>query len=105
MSALLTEEEFSKHVNTKYCFQAGESVGPVELELTEVRSYPSRDHEQSGMERFSAFFHGPADSFLEQKVYSVEHEEMGQFDLFLVPVAKDATGFSYEAVFNYFRTD
>ena len=100
MSANLTEEEFSKHVNTKFRV-AGEQ--PVELELDEVKGYPSRPDEQEGLERFSIFFTGPGDRLLEQKVYSLEHEQMGTFDLFLVPVSRNESGFRYEAVFNYFK--
>jgi hypothetical protein len=100
MSAPLTEAEFSKHVNTKFRV----AVEPtVELELTEVKSYMSREHEQTGMERFSAFFRGPGDRYLEQKVYSLEHEQMGGFELFLVPISQDQSGLRYEAVFNYFN--
>jgi|SRR5205085_11028794 len=100
MSALLTQEEFSKHLNTRFRV-TGEQ--PLELELTEVKGYLSQSHEQSGMERFSAFFRGPGERYLPQAMYSLEHEAMGAFDLFLVPVAKDENGFRYEAVFNYFR--
>jgi hypothetical protein len=100
MSAPLTEAEFSKHLNTKFRI-AGEQ--PIELELAEVKGYLSHAHEQSGMERFSAFFRGPREPFLPQRVYALEHESMGAFELFLVPVAKDENGFRYEAVFNYFK--
>jgi hypothetical protein len=55
------------------------------------------------MERFSAFFRGPGDHFLQQKMYSFNHEQMGAFELFLVPVSQDQSGFRYEAVFNYFK--
>ena len=100
MSAPLTEEEFSKHVNTKFRVV---NEQPIELELTEVKGYSSKPHEQTGMERFSAFFRGPADRDLAQQTYAIEHEQMGTFDLFLVPVSRDENGFRYEAVFNYFR--
>ena len=100
MSAPLTEAEFSKHVNTKFRL-AGEQ--PVELELTEVKGYLSKAHEQTGMERFSAFFNGPREPYLPQRAYSLEHYRMGAFELFLVPVGKDENGFRYEAVFNYFK--
>ena len=100
MAAELTEKEFSKHVNTKFRV-AGEQ--PVELELTEVKSYLGKAHEQTGMERFSVFFLGPADPYLRQQTYSFEHEQMGAFDLFLVPLSRDESGFRYEAVFNYFK--
>ena len=100
MSAPLTEAEFSKHVNTKFRI-AGEL--PVELELREVKGYLSKAHEQTGMERFSAFFNGPNEPFLPQRVYALEHDRMGAFELFLVPLAKDENGARYEAVFNYFK--
>jgi len=100
MSAPLTEEEFSKHLNTKFRVVNEE---PIELELTEVKGYLSKAHEQTGMERFSAFFRGPADRYLRQQTYSMEHEQMGAFELFLVPVSRDESGLRYEAVFNYFK--
>jgi len=102
MSAPLTEAEFSKHVNTKFRVALED---PLELELTEVKGYLSKAHEQTGMERFSAFFRGPADRYLKQMVYSLEHEQMGTFELFLVPLSLDETGYRYEAVFNYFKTE
>jgi hypothetical protein len=100
MSAPLTEKEFSKHVNTKFRVVIDE---PIELELIQIKGYLSKPDEQTGMERFSAFFLGPGDRYLEQKIYPIEHDQMGVFDLFLVPVSQDQGGFRYEAVFNYFK--
>ena len=100
MSAQLTEAEFSKHGNTKFRVAV---EPPVELELTEVKGYLSREHEEMGMERFSAFFSGPKDRYLDQSTYSLEHDQMGTFALFLVPVKQDQNGFRYEAVFNYYN--
>jgi hypothetical protein len=100
MSAPLTEKEFSKHLNTKFRVA---SEQPIELELAEVKGYLSKAHEQSGMERFSAFFNGPREPFLRQRVYALEHDQMGAFELFLVPIGTDENGLRYEAVFNYFK--
>ena len=100
MAAPLTEAEFSKHVNTKFRVAV---EPPVELELTQVKGYLSKPHEETGMERFSAYFRGPSDRYLVQKIYTIDHEQMGAFDLFLVPVSQDQNGFRYEAVFNYFK--
>ncbi|HKY42129.1 MAG TPA: hypothetical protein VJM50_03490 [Pyrinomonadaceae bacterium] len=99
MSVQFTEQEFSKHVNTKFRIAIEE---PVELELTEVKGYMNKENEQPGMERFSVYFNGP-DRYLPQHVYPIEHEQMGAFELFLVPVGKHDNGFRYEAVFNYFK--
>ena len=103
MSAPLTEKEFSQHVNTKFQVKL-DGQPPVELELTEVKGYLPQETEQSGMERFSIFFQGPA-LMLPQGVYHLEHEQMGELDIFLVVIAGDQKGFRYEAVFNYFKDE
>jgi uncharacterized protein DUF6916 len=101
MPASFTEKEFSQHVGTK--FHLKEDQLEIELELIEVKGYVSQAIEQGGMERFSVLFAGPGDPFLPQKGYRLEHERMGEFELFLVPVAGDKESYRYEAVFNYFR--
>jgi hypothetical protein len=102
MPVSLTEKEFSQHVNTK--FRANlEDGGAVDLELVEVKGYLSKPEEQSGMERFSAFFQGPPETRLTQKVYTLNHDRMGEFEIFLVPVGGQGQDSRYEAVFNYFK--
>ncbi len=100
MSANLTEAVFTQQLHTMFRVRV-ESPQPIELELIEVKGWRSQAMEQGGMERFSVFFNGPADSFMPQNVYALEHEQLGTHDIFLVPVARNANGFCYEAVFNY----
>lgn len=102
MPATLTEEEFSKHVNTQYRVRL-DAEQSLDLELSEVKGYMSKHHEQTGMERFSLYFDGPAEPFLPQLLYKFEHKQMGEFEMFLVPIAKSDSGFRYESVFNYFK--
>lgn len=102
MAATLTENEFSKHVNTNFRVKL-DADNSVELELLEVKGYTSRHEEQSGMERFSTYFQGPTEPHLPQQLYPFQHAEMGEFEMFLVPIAKNDKGFRYEAVFNYFK--
>ena len=101
MTATLTEEEFSKHVNTT--FHVKFIDGQIDLELDEVKDYRNKAVEREGMERFSAYFQGPAQPQLPQHVYLIEHDQMGEFEIFLVPVSQSEHGFRYEAVFNYFK--
>jgi hypothetical protein len=103
MAATLTENEFSKHVNTKFRVDLDDE-NSVDFELTEVKGYVSKHQEQSGMERFSIYFQGPAEPHLPQKLYLFHHAEMGSFEMFLVPIAKNDGGFRYESVFNYFKS-
>jgi uncharacterized protein DUF6916 len=101
MAAALTEKEFSQHVNTKFQLKLDDQK--IELELVEVKGYLPQANEQTGMERFSVFFDGPGDVRLPQRLYSLQHEQMGEIEIFLVPVSGNGKGFRYEAVFNYFR--
>jgi hypothetical protein len=48
---------------------------------------------------FSLLFRTAAGSVMPQRIYRVEHDEIGPYDIFLVPVGKDATGVLYEAIF------
>jgi hypothetical protein len=57
------------------------------------------------MERFSAVFSGPPDVLLPQRTYHMTHPEMGEFYVFLVAIGKEADGFRYEAVYNYYRQE
>jgi len=49
---------------------------------------------------FTLLFLGPAGFMLPQAIYRFEHEAIGAFDLFIVPVGQTARGVSYEAVFS-----
>jgi hypothetical protein len=98
MEASLTHEEFTKHANTKFHVQVDEHT-PVELELTEISELKLYPHQ----EQFSIVFRGPLDMVLSQGIGSFTHEQMGQFELFIVPIRRDQQGFYYEAVFNRIR--
>ena len=97
----LTEQEFSRHLNST--FQLNLEDGTLELTLVEVKAYLPGKNEQAGMERFSIYFDGPPDRRLPQGLHHLEHADMGGLDLFLVPIAGDEKKFRYEAVFNYFK--
>jgi len=48
---------------------------------------------------FSIVFVGPAEFVLPQHNYRLESVSLGAFDLFIVPIGRDAGGVKYEAVF------
>ena len=98
MEASLTHEEFTKHANTKFQVQADEN-NQVELDLTAVSEL--KLHPQQ--EEFALQFRGPLNQFLGQGVRDVTHDQMGQFELFIVPIKQNEQGFYYEAVFNRLR--
>lgn len=51
---------------------------------------------------FSLYLKSPPNVFLEQKIYNLSHEKLGEGSLFIVPIEKGGDGFVYEAVFNRF---
>lgn len=98
MEASLTHEAFSRNANSKFQVQIDQDTN-VELELIEVselKLYPQQ-------EEFTLVFRGPLDKFLGQGVRFLKHDQMGEFELFIVPVKQDEQGFHYEAVFNRLR--
>jgi hypothetical protein len=102
MSDFQSEASFAKNVNTNFRVEL-DGANPIDLKLTAVTPRRTEPNEAEGMERFSAVFSGPLDFFLPQQIYHVVHPEMGEFDVFLVAVGRDAESYQYEAVYNYFR--
>ena len=98
MEASLTHEAFSQNAKTKFRVPLDEAR-VVELELVEISELKLHPRQ----EEFSLEFRGPLDSFLGQGVRNFEHDALGKFELFIVPVQQDAQGFYYEAVFNRVR--
>ncbi len=90
-------ETFSPQLNTTFLFFPAPAQ-TLELKLVEVTSEAGQKTENG--ERFSLVFRGPLATFLPQAIYKVEHSEIGAFDLFIVPIRRDAEGFYYEAIFN-----
>ena len=103
MSEWQTEAEFRQNLNTKFRLLAN-TPKPIDLTLVDVESRPSDAHEEAGMERFSVYFTGPLEFLLQQAVYPLGHPQMGQFELFLVPIAQETDGYRYEAIYNYYKS-
>ena len=95
MGASLTHENFAAQLNKKFRVQIDEAnaVDLVLAEVSELKSSPRQ-------EQFSIIFRGPLETFLGQGLRQVNQDEMGEFDLFLVPIGRDDDSYSYEAVFN-----
>ena len=96
LSEKLTKAAFSEHVNTKFRILDKETPTVIEAQLVDVEERGSSKE----IQQFSLLFKGPKEPLLPQKTYSIEHESMGDFDLFIVPIAADETSASYEAVFS-----
>lgn len=92
----LSAQQFAGALRSKFQVMA-EGSPPLSLELISVTEQSAPN---AGFEAFSLLFNGPTDPPLAQKIYRFTHEQLGAFDLFIVPVSANSGGRQYEAVFN-----
>jgi hypothetical protein len=64
-----------------------------------IEARPGHYAHVKGRAPFSLTFEAPPEPALPQRIYRLVHAQLGSLDLFLVPVARSATGLHYEAVF------
>lgn len=70
---------------------------PFSLTLTKLVEHARTERNEA----FSIYFHGPRERFMPQGIRQLKHAQLGELEIFLVPVAQTTDGFEYEAVFNY----
>lgn len=94
---------FSPYLNQKFRMHIGPAE-VMEIDLAEISDAPPAVAKAAAAygrrAPFSLFFRGPLRPLMPQRIYTLEHAELGRFDLFLVPIGPDGTGMRYEAVFN-----
>ena len=94
----LNLQVFSEQLHTTFrvCVP-GAPILPLELsEAVEKNFVPHA-------EQFSLIFRSSASGYIPQGTYTFEHDKLGAFDLFLVPIGPDAIGMRYEVIFNRLR--
>lgn len=101
----LTIDDFAVHKDSTFRISlAPEAELEMELVLSEVqalsdlRRRPSGDA-VPGSPAFSLLFHGPPTPILPQRIYPLDHPELGQLEIFVVPLGPDAKGMRYQAIF------
>ncbi len=94
MIADLTIESFEGRAGEG--FRLAADVGTLDITLIEYERLG-----ESVLKRapFSLVFLGPREPVLPQRIYRLTHDELGELEIFLVPIAQDADGTRYEAVF------
>ncbi len=96
----LNKEDFEAHAGSKVQVSLeGESV--CELDMVEAVHIGAKIARGASRHAFSVLFSGSEDLQLEQRIYHVEHAELGAMELFLVPLGPDPAGGAmlFEAVF------
>jgi hypothetical protein len=105
MLETFTHETFSPHLGEPFRL-ALDGGGDLELTLIETTDL-SRDGATGSQAQgnpaprapFSIVFRGPPTPIVPQRIYSLRHDRLGAFELFLVPIRPDTVGMRYEAVF------
>ena len=87
----LTAAAFRPHLHET--FGLVDESGSVDTELVEVTQLGEGTPERRAP--FSLVFRGPDEPTLPQRIYGLEHAELGALELFLVPIGPGR----YEAIF------
>ena len=95
----LNSAAFKSCLNTKFRVHQRSADAQL-LKLIEVTHWHPRPSKATDRECFSNFFTGSTRDRLRQGTYTVEHESLGKFQMFVVPIGKKDGEFRYEALFN-----
>jgi hypothetical protein len=105
MLEAFTRQTFASHLGETFRLRLGpeETLELALVEATDLGGGPATATAApppgTARRPFSVVFRGPPGVPLPQRIYRLEHDRLGAFDLFLVPIGPDAVGMRYEAVF------
>jgi len=92
----ITHESFEALVGETLNLKAGETSFQADVEsVTLLRENPGQ-----GRRSFSVLLQAHDASNHGQQMYQISHPDLGELDLFLVPVGPGEKGMNYELVFN-----
>lgn len=97
-----TYETFAPRLHQTFRLESPAGVQDLILiELTNLSSRSSPPPAASRPRRtpFSMVFRGPYNPILPQSTYRFGHDELGTFEIFIVPIGRDQAGTRYEAIF------
>lgn len=94
----LHDTDFLPYINQIFRVRL-DGVEPIALELVNVTESGPKSRPDA-RRPFSLYFLGPVSpQYLVQRTYRLEHEQMGAFDLFIVPLGPETGRMRYEAIF------
>jgi len=94
-----TCETFRARLNEQFTVRVDDLSSHV-MELVEATESPTNPGFHGSRVPFSLVFLDSTSEVLPQGIYPVEHRSLGEFDLFVVPIGRDAAGVRYQAVFS-----
>ena len=114
----LTQEDFHRRLNETFRLRLEQETLGLRLTEAEKLGEPRAALDRTGgqapfprvgkepvppgpqRQAFSLVFTGPPTPVLPQRIYRLEHPEMGSLDIFLVPIGIGPEGTRYQAIFN-----
>ena len=72
----------------------------LDLELVEARDIGGRETAGGRLDCYALTFRGRDRGHVPQATYRLESPDLGDLEVFLVPIGPDAVGMRYEAIFN-----
>jgi hypothetical protein len=94
---LLTIDMFSDKVGQAFVVREP-NVPAIELTLTEVTAL--QNYANTARAPFSLLFRSKGSAVLPQRIYTLQHADLGPQAFFLVPIAGTKEMVTYQAVFN-----
>lgn len=94
---LLTIDMFSDKVGQIFVVEEP-NVPAIELTLTEVTAL--QNYANAARAPFSLLFRSHGNVVLPQRIYMLQHADLGPQALFLVPIAGTKEKVTYQAIFN-----
>ena len=99
--AQLTQAHFTPHLGTEFqVILPGNHTCALTLQAVEALGGPAQKTNEGKRSGFALIFHGPTSKPLGQNTFTLAHQEIGKFALFLVPVGETNEHRTYETIFN-----
>jgi hypothetical protein len=93
-------DRFAEELGSSFALKVADSP-TLDLELVEVSELKERPHQMS----FAIAFLAPKSAVVGQGLYDLQHERLGEMQVFLVPIGITDERMQLEAVFNFLRED
>jgi len=100
MSRRYKRDDFTEQLNTTFEINFTPDI-VKDAELVNVSTLEANGNYES----FTITFLVSEDCPIYQQIYGIDHAEMGNLELFLVPSGKDEKGTTYVSVFNYSKEE
>jgi len=94
----LTVDLFQQHLQENFIAKFNDHPD-ITLKLAEVETRLDTEAQTS----FSLLFHGPKEPLLGQQTYLLNHDQLGELNFFLVPIAQNGEEAHYESIFSILK--